>query len=111
MAYTPKKGDVVSLFFSSTSGSEQQGWRPALVISNDLFNERTGMSIVCPITRTDRGYPFHVSLTEADGVEGHVMADQIRSVDFEARRAKRLGKVSKSLVDEVLAILDACLYP
>ncbi|MGA7306961.1 MAG: type II toxin-antitoxin system PemK/MazF family toxin [Rhodothermales bacterium] len=111
MAYTPRKGDVVSLFFGSTSGSEQRGWRPALVISNDLFNDRTGMSIVCPITRADRGYPFHVSLDAVDGMEGLVMVDQIRSVDFRARRAKRVGEVPKSLIDEVLAILDACLYP
>ena len=111
MAYTPTKGDVVSLYFGSTSGSEQRGWRPALVISNDLFNERTGMMIVCPITRTDRGYPFHISLDEVDGVEGVVMVDQIRSVDYKARRAKRVAELPKRLIDEVLAILDACLYP
>ncbi|HUF11062.1 MAG TPA: type II toxin-antitoxin system PemK/MazF family toxin [Rhodothermales bacterium] len=111
MAYIPIKGDVVSLFFDSTSGSEQRGWRPALVISNDLFNERTGISIVCPITRSDRGYPFHVSLDQVDGIEGLVMVDQIRSVDFKARRARRVAVVPRSLIDEVLAILDACLYP
>jgi mRNA interferase MazF len=110
MSYRPKKGDFVSLYFKSDSGSEQRGWRPALVVSNDLFNERTGMAIVCPITRTDRGFPFHVPIADGAGVSGQIMVDQIRSVDFSARRAKRVGSAPVELVDEVLAILDACLY-
>ena len=110
MSYVPKKGDVVSLHFEKHSGHEQRGWRPALVISDDLFNERTGMAIVCPITKTDRGYPFHVSLDLSEQIEGRVMVDQVRSVDFAARRAKPVATATSKLVDEVLAILDACLY-
>ena len=81
-----------------------------MVISNDLFNRRTGMAMVCPITSTDRGYPFHVAVDQSIGVEGFVMVDQIRSVDFAARRVKHIAAGTSTLVDEVLARLDACLY-
>ena len=110
MAYEPSKGDVISIFFEARSGREQRGWCPALVISNDLFNTRTGMAIICPITRTDRGYPFHIAIDDSTGIEGQVMVDQIRSVDFMARRSKHIGTATDKLVNEVLAILDACLY-
>jgi mRNA interferase MazF len=108
--YEPRKGDIVQLFFEVRRGTEQHGWRPALVISNDRFNSATGMAIVCPITRSDRGYPFHVAVESSSNVEGRIMVDQIRSVDFSARRARRIGTAPGTLVDEVLAILDACLY-
>jgi len=108
--YEPKKGDIVSLFFEKRSARELHGWRPALVISNDLFNERTGMAMVCPVTRTNRDYPFHVTISEPIGIEGQIMVDQIRSIDFGSRRVKHIGTASDKLVDEVLAILDACVY-
>ena len=57
--YVPRKGDLIALTFDPQSGHEQRGRRPALVVSNDLFNKHTGLCIACPITNTDRGYPFH----------------------------------------------------
>jgi len=108
--YVPKKGDFVSLTFDPQSGREQRGRRPALVVSNTLFNRRTGLAIVCPVTNTDRGYPFHVPVGECADVTGFIMAEQVKSVDFHARSARRIGKASGEALDEVLAILDACLY-
>lgn len=108
--YAPRKGDFVALTFDPRAGHEQQGRRPALVVSNDLFNERTGMCIVCPITRTHRGYPFHVRIPEGEPVEGCVMVEQVKSVDFRARRATRIGEAPQAVLDEALALLDACLY-
>ena len=110
MPYEPRKGDIVSLHFERRPGSEQRGLSPGLVISNDMFNRATGMAMVCPITRTDRGYPFHVAVDLSIGVEGYVMVDQIRSVDFVARRVKYVAAGTSTLVDEVLARLDACLH-
>lgn len=108
--YTPRKGDFIALSFDPQTGHEQQGRRPALVVSNDLFNERTGLCIVCPITRTDRGYPFHVLIPDGGSVEGSVMVEQVKSVDFRARGAKRIGVAPQPVLDEALALLDACLY-
>jgi mRNA interferase MazF len=108
--YVPRKGDLVALTFDPQSGHEQHGRRPALVVSNDLFNDRTGLCIACPITNTRRGYPFHVPMPEGEDVTGVVMVEQVKSIDFRARRAKRIGCASGAVLDEVLAILDACVY-
>jgi mRNA interferase MazF len=109
-AYIPKKGDFITVTFDPQSGHEQKGRRPALVVSNDLFNRHTGLAFVCPVTNTRRGFPFHVQVAGDPKVSGFVMVEQAKSIDFRARRAKRIGKASESLLDEVLAILDACIF-
>lgn len=108
--YTPKRGDFVALTFDPQSGHEQKGRRPALVVSKDLFNKRTGLALVCPITNTDRGIPFHIRVPRDCVLTGFIMVDQVKSVDFEARRAKFIEKAPASLLDEVLAVLDAIVY-
>jgi mRNA interferase MazF len=108
--YIPRKGDYVAATFDPQSGHEQKGRRPALVISNDLFNRHTGLAMVCPITNTRRDYPFHVAITDSDSVTGVVMVDQVKSIDFQARKVKKIGRASPALLDEVLSLLDACIY-
>ncbi len=108
--YIPRKGDYVAATFDPQSGHEQKGRRPAIVISNDLFNRHTGLAIVCPITNTRRDYPFHVAITGSDSVTGVVMVDQVKSIDFQARKVKKIGRASPALLDEVLSLLDACIY-
>lgn len=108
--YVPRKGDLIALTFDPQSGHEQRGRRPALVVSNDLFNTHTGLCLACPITNTDRGYPFHVAVPAGEGVTGFVMVEQIKSIDFRTRKAKRIGKASPGMLNEVLSILDACIY-
>ncbi|WP_231717222.1 type II toxin-antitoxin system PemK/MazF family toxin [Desulfosarcina ovata] len=66
------------------------GRRPALVVSKDLFNRSTGLAIVCPVTNTDRGFPFHVAIPRNSKLTGFIMVEQVKSVDFRARRAKRI---------------------
>ena len=109
--YVPRKGDFVAVTFDPQSGHEQRGRRPALVVSNDLFNKHTGLAMVCPITNTDRNYPFHVAIPqETPSLTGFVMTEQVKSIDFRARKARRIGKASQDLLEEVLSILDAILY-
>jgi len=107
--FVPRQGDYVSLAFDPQAGHEQKGRRPALVISKTEFNRHTGLVIVCPLTTTHRGFPFHVPVDEKD-ITGFVMVEQAKSVDFRAREARRIGKASVTVLDEVLAILDACIY-
>ena len=109
-AYTPAKGDLVAVTFDPQSGHEQKGRRPALVVSNDLFNQRTGLAIVCPVTNTRRGLPFHVPVPAETTLTGFVMVEQVKSVDFRARRARFIGKMPVAALNEVLSILDACIY-
>ena len=108
--YIPNKGDLVVLSFDPQSGHEQKGRRPALVISNTLFNQKTGLAMACPITNTDRDYPFHVEIPTSSSFSGFVMVDQLKSIDFNSRKAKFIEKASAELLNEVLAILDACIY-
>lgn len=108
--YIPCKGDYVAVSFDPQAGHEQQGRRPALVVSNDLFNSGTGLCIVCPITRTDRAFPFHVRIPAGEDVEGCVMVEQVKSLDCRSRGMRRIGKASAPVLAEALAILDSCLY-
>jgi len=108
--YVPQKGDFIAVTFDPQSGHEQRGRRPALVVSNTLFNKHTGLAIVCPLTNADRGFPFHVAVVDDPNVTGFVMVEQVKSIDFSARKAKRIGRASDSVLEEVLSILDACIY-
>ena len=108
--YTPKKGDFIALTFEPQSGHEQKGRRPALVVSNTLFNKKTGLALVCPITNTDRNMPLHVTLAESCILTGVVMVDQIKSVDYKSRKAKFIEKAPFDIINEVLAVLDAIIY-
>ena len=108
--YVPQKGDYVSVTFDPQSGHEQRGRRPALVVSNSLFNRHTGLAIVCPLTRTERNFPFHVAVLGDQNITGFVMVEQVKSIDFSARKARRIGRASDSVLEEVLSILDACIY-
>jgi len=108
--YVPRKGDLIAITLDPQAGHEQRGRRPALVLSNDLFNKRTGLCMACPITSTRRDYPFHVSIPEGQNVTGFVMVEQIKSIDFRARKAKRIGRAPTPVLEEALSILDACIY-
>jgi len=108
--YIPQKGDFITVTFDPQSGHEQKGRRPALVVSNDLFNKYTGLAIVCPLTNTDRSFPFHVAVVNDPNVTGFIMVEQVKSIDFHARKAKRIGRAPDNVLEEVLSILDACIY-
>jgi mRNA interferase MazF len=109
-SYIPQKGDYVMLTFDPQSGHEQKGRRPAIVTSNYLFNKYTGLVIVCPITNTFRNFPFHIKIPEHSSLTGYIMVEQIKSVDFTSRQAKFVEKADREVINEVLAILDACVY-
>lgn len=108
--YTPRKGDFIAVTLDPQSGHEQRGRRPALVLSNDLFNAHTGLCMVCPITNTRRDYPFHVTIPDGLKVTGYVMVEQIKSIDFRAREVTRIGRAPAAVLDEALSLLDACIY-
>jgi mRNA interferase MazF len=108
--YIPEKGDYVAVTFDPQSGHEQKGRRPALIVSNKVFNKATGLAIVCPVTNTNRGIPFHVAIPKESSLTGYVMVEQVKSIDYRSRRIKRIEKASSDTLAEVLAILDACIY-
>lgn len=108
--FIPKKGDFVALNFDPQSGHEQKGRRPALVISNHLFNKHTGLALVCPLTNTNRNFPFHVPVPIDSKLTGFVMVEQVKSVDYRSRNANFIERASAETLNEVLSILDAVVY-
>ena len=106
--YVPDRGHVVWLAFSPQAGHEQAGHRPALVLSPQSYNDRTGLALFCPITSRVKGYPFEVALPPENDVTGVVLSDQIRSLDWRARRARFATTAPPQVVSEVrekLAVL------
>ena len=108
--YVPEKGDFVVVTFDPQSGREQRGRRPALVVSNTLFNRHTGLTMVCPLTNTYRKVPFHVAVPAESSLTGYVMVEQIRTVDYRSRNVTFVEKAPRPVLDEALSLLDACLY-
>ena len=107
--YIPQKGDFITLSFDPQAGHEQKGRRPALVVSNDLFNKHTGLAIVCPVTNTDRKFPFHLAVPSGSSLTGFVMVEQVKSVDYVTRRAKFVEHAPKGFIEDVLDLIDACI--
>ena len=107
--YIPKKGDLVILTFDPSAGHEQQGRRPALIISNEIFNRHVGLAIACPITNTDRNFPFHVKV-DSDKLTGFIMTEQVKSIDYKVRRVKFVESVSIEIMDKVLGIVESVVF-
>lgn len=102
MPYVPERGDAVWLDFNPQTGHEQAGRRPALIISPKAYNQKVGLALFCPITSQIKGYPFEVVIPKGSKLKGVVLSDQIKSLDWRARRAKLITKLSVNIVDEVL---------
>ena len=105
----PERGDVVWLTFTPQAGHEQAGRRPALVLSPRTYNRKVGLALVCPITNQVKGYPFEVALPPGLVVQGVVLSDQVKSLDWRARRAEFAARLPPDRVGEVLAKLGALL--
>lgn len=104
--YIPKQGDIVILTFDPQAGHEQQGRRPALIVSNEIFNKNVGLAIACPITNTDRNFPFHVKIDSLE-LTGFVMSEQVKSIDFRARKVKFVEKATDDILANVLGIIES----
>lgn len=100
-----EQGDIVYLDFDPQAGHEQKGRRPALVVSNDLFNRVSSLTMVCPITHTDRGHSFHVRLDNRTKTDGVIMCDQARMLDLNSRRASFEEKAPTDIVAEAVDLI------
>ena len=108
-AYIPERGDAVWITRDPQAGHEQAGRRPALVLSPSAYNGRVGLALFCPITSQVKGYPFEVLLPAGSPVSGVVGADQVKSLDWRARKAVRIGPVSEDVVSQVMHRLRTLL--
>jgi mRNA interferase MazF len=101
--YVPERGDIVWLNFDPQAGHEQAGHRPALVISPRTYNQRTSLALFCPITSRIKGYPFEVVLPDGLPIQGAVLCDQIKNLDWVARRSRLAAKLPETVLEDVLA--------
>jgi len=101
--WVPERGDLVWLDFVPQVGHEQTGRRPAVVLSPGDYNGKVGLALVCPITSHVKGYPFEVLLPTHAKISGVALADQIKSLDWQARRAEHAGRLPAEAVEHILA--------
>ena len=101
--YSPERGDLVWIDFDPQVGREQAGRRPAVVLSPGLYNAKSDLAWICPVTSKVKGYPFEVPLPKSVAVSGVVLADQVRSLDYRRRRIEFIGRLPPALCDEIRA--------
>jgi mRNA interferase MazF len=109
MAKVPQRGDVVWLSMNPQAGHEQAGRRPALVLSPGSYNAKVGLAILCPITSRVKGYPFEVPIPVGLPVEGAILSDQAKSLDWKARKAEFICRLPSESTTEVLQKLGTLL--
>lgn len=107
--YVPRRGDLVWLHFNPQTGHEQAGRRPALVLSPERYNARVGLALLCPVTGQEKGYPFEVALPSGGDVAGVILSDQVKSLDWRARRAEHIASLPSRVTEEVLQKLGTLL--
>ena len=106
--YIPEQGDIVALSFDPQSGHEQRGRRPAIIISNKTFNRYLGLAFACPITNTKRDFPFHIEV-QSQNITGYIMGEQMKSIDYNARRIKFIEKADQKTINQILGIIDSII--
>lgn len=105
----PERGDLVWIDFDPQSGREQAGRRPALVLTPVAYNRLVGLAVFCPVTSQAKGYPFETALPPGLRVDGVVLADHVRSLDWRARRAAFICAAPAEVVEHVAAKVQALI--
>jgi len=107
--YCPDAGDIIEINFHPQSGREQDGKRPALVLSPLKYNRLARLCVLCPITNQAKGYPFEVAISNIANVTGVVLADQVKSLSWESRQSSFKAKASSNVMAEALAKVKVLL--
>ncbi len=107
--YCPERGDLIWIDFNPQKGHEQKGRRPALVISPAKYNCKVGLAVLLPITRTIKNYPFKLALPEGSQVEGVIITDQIKSLDWRSRNAEFIDKLPEPLLRDAINMFSTLI--
>jgi mRNA interferase MazF len=108
--YVPGIGDLVWLNFSPQVGREQAGRRPAVVLSPRIYNENAGLAVMCPITSKSKGYPFEVPMPAGAKIQGVILADHLKSLDWRLRQAQKAGKIPGATLDQLRETIATLLH-
>lgn len=106
----PDKGNLIYLNFNPQSGSEQAGFRPAIVLSPQSFNNIMHLAIVCPVTKQIKGYPFEVKLPKGLEIEGAILTDHVKSIDWKSRNMKIITKAPDEVTDTCIKRIQTFIY-
>ena len=109
--YVPECGDVVWITLNPQAGREEAGRRPAVVVSRQSYNAKVGLAIFCPVTSQIKGYPFEVLIPAGLPVTGAILSDQVKSLDWRARKAELICALPARTISEVLEKLATLLAP
>ncbi len=101
------QGDIIWVNFSPQSGHEQSGSRPAVIVSNDFFNSKTRLAIICPITNTDNNFPLHVRLDQRTKTTGVILCEHVKCLDIGSRAYKFIERAPKDILERVVNIVYA----
>jgi mRNA interferase MazF len=107
--YVPDRGDIIWISFDPQTGREPAGRRPAVVLTAREYNEKVGLALCCPITSRVKGYPFEVPLPDGSAIQGVVLSDHVKSLDWRARKAEGAGRVPDETLQEITGKLSALL--
>jgi mRNA interferase MazF len=107
--YVPSMGDLIWLDFSPQFGREQAGRRPAVVLSPRFYNQNAGLVIACPITSKAKGYPFEVPMPLGSRIQGVILADHLKSLDWRLRQAEKAGRTPAATLEQVREIIGTLL--
>jgi len=107
--YIPERGDAIWITLDPQTGHEQAGRRPAVVLSPKAYNGKVGLSILCPITNQIKGYPFEVRIPPGLPIEGVILADQVKNLDWAIRDAELICQLSRSTIAKVLEKISILL--
>ena len=107
--YVPERGDIVWLNFTPQIGREQQGKRPAIVVSPQAYNKKVGLALFCPITTKQKGYPFEVKINNGN-INGVVLSDQIKSLDWQQRDIEFIIKATCEEMNEIIKKLNVLIF-
>ena len=108
--YIPRRGEVVWISLNPQAGHEQSGRRPALVLSPQNYNGKTGLAVLCPVTNQVKGYPFEVLVPSDLPVSGAILSDQVKSLDWRTRNAELICTLPIEVISEVLQKLNTIFY-
>lgn len=100
-----KQGTIIKINFNPQAGHEQAGYRPAVVISNNIFNEKTNLSIVCPITNTDNHFPLHIPLDDRTQTTGVILCEHIKALDLNSRTYQIIEYLPEDLLAQAIDII------
>jgi mRNA interferase MazF len=100
-----KQGDIIKVNFNPQAGHEQAGYRPALVISNNFFNQKTNLTIVCPITNTNNRFPLHIPLDDRTETTGVILCEHVKALDLNARTYRVVEQLPKNLLEKVIEVV------